>query len=41
MQTIHQGYKGLHLLLLLNLDRLMTLAVLGAALGLGAWLRSL
>jgi len=40
MQTIAAGYKGVSLLVNLNWDRLMYLATIGVALGLGAYIGS-
>lgn len=39
MQTLHNGYRGLSLLLLLNWDRILVLLVIAAALGINAFLR--
>lgn len=38
MQTIERGYRGLELLFELNLDRVIFVAALLAALYFGAWL---
>ncbi|WP_268894212.1 hypothetical protein [Thalassovita mangrovi] len=39
MQTLHNGYRGLSLLLLLNWDRILVLLAIIAALGINAFLR--
>lgn len=39
MQTLHNGYRGLSLLLLLNWDRILVLLAIAAALGINAFLR--
>jgi hypothetical protein len=41
MQTLGSGYRGLSLLVGLNLDRLMVLAALSTALMLGSFVASL
>ncbi|MEE4187566.1 MAG: hypothetical protein V2I76_03860 [Roseobacter sp.] len=41
MNTIHQGYRGLSLLMDLNWDRLLFVTALTAGLGAGAWLATL
>jgi len=41
MQTITAGYQGVSLLVNLNWDRLMYLATIVVALGMGAWVGSL
>jgi hypothetical protein len=41
MQTLHSGYRGLSLLMILNSDRVLYTATLIAALAAGAWLGSL
>lgn len=41
MQTLHQSYRGLSLVMELNWDRLLFLATLAAALAVGAWLGSI
>ena len=41
MQHIHQGYRGLSLLMDLNWDRLLYVATVAVALGAGAWLGTL
>lgn len=41
MQTIAAGYKGVSLLVNLNWDRLLYLATIGVALGLGAYIGSM
>ena len=38
MQTIRSGYRGLELLIELNLDRVLICSALGGALFLAAWL---
>jgi len=40
MQTLTAGYKGVSLLVNLNWDRLLYLATIAGALGLGAWFGS-
>lgn len=37
MQTIHNGYQGLSLLMDLNWDRALYVATIALALGAGAW----
>lgn len=39
MQTLHNGYRGLSLLLLLNWDRILVLLAIAVALGINAFLR--
>ncbi|EIE52575.1 hypothetical protein [Salipiger aestuarii] len=41
MQTIQNGYRGLHLLFDINMDRVLFLAAIPAALYIGAFLGSL
>lgn len=41
MQTINAGYRGLSLLLNLNWDRILYLATIFGALGLGAFIGTL
>ncbi|MCR8827292.1 hypothetical protein [Pseudosulfitobacter koreensis] len=41
MQTLHSGYKGLSLLMLLNWDRALYLATIAGSLWLGAFIGSL
>ncbi|SIN90851.1 hypothetical protein [Vannielia litorea] len=41
MQTMTQGYRSLSLIVRLNLDRMLYVATIVAALGGGAWLGSL
>lgn len=41
MQTLHNGYKGLKLLVMLNLDRAFMLGALACALFLAAYVGSL
>ena len=41
MQTLSSGYRGLSLLLDLNLDRLFTVAAIGGSLMAGAYLGSI
>lgn len=41
MQTLHKGYRGLSLLVMLNSDRALYAATLVLALIAGAWLASL
>ncbi len=41
MQTLQDGYRGLNLLFTINMDRLLFLAAIPAALYLGAYLGSL
>lgn len=41
MHTIENGYRGLSLLMLLNLDRVLYILALAGALALGAWIGSL
>jgi len=41
MQTITAGYKGVSLLVNLNWDRILYLATIVVALGLGGWIGSI
>ena len=41
MQTLHNGYKGLKLLVMLNFDRMFVLGALASALFLAAYIGSL
>lgn len=41
MQTLQHGYRGLSLVMLLNMDRVLYVVTLGAALAASAWLGSL
>lgn len=41
MQTLHQGYRSVSLIMSLNWDRLLFLGGLGAALWIAAWLGTL
>jgi len=38
MQTIHRGYRGLALLMVLNADRFMTVFAIAGALSLAAYI---
>ncbi|MDX1780893.1 MAG: hypothetical protein R3256_06200 [Thalassovita sp.] len=40
MQTLHDGYRGLSLLLQLNWDRILVLLAIAIALGINAFLNS-
>jgi hypothetical protein len=41
MQTLQQSYRGLSLVMELNIDRLMSLMMIAGALAFGAWVGSL
>ena len=41
MHTLHAGYRGLGLLVMINLDRLLSVLAIAGALYLGAFLGSL
>ncbi|MEM1075791.1 MAG: hypothetical protein AAF665_09020 [Pseudomonadota bacterium] len=41
MQAMHDGYRGLSLLMVLNWDRALYVAAITAGLGAGAWLATL